>query len=67
MPPGCESDGLPFMWWHYFGFLRCAVSSDLARDVGATAPTLGETELVCVDAEVIRGIILCSLHECKIL
>ena len=53
MPPGCESDGLPFIWWHSFGFLRCAVSSDLARDAGPTVPTLGDIEWVCVDAEVI--------------
>jgi len=57
MPPGCESDGLPFIWWRSFRLLRGAVSSDLARDVGLTAPTLGENELVCMNAEVIRGII----------
>jgi hypothetical protein len=57
MPPGYESDGLPFIWWHSFGFLHCVVFSDLARDVGPTVSTLGETELFCVDAEVIRGII----------
>jgi len=48
-----------------FGVLRSAVSSDIARDVGPAAPTLGESELVCMDDEVIRGIILCLLHECK--
>ena len=60
-----KSDALPFIWWHSFGFLRCAESSDLARDLGPTASTLGEAELVCIEAEVIRGIILCLLHECQ--
>ena len=46
------------------GFCAAQLSSDLARDVGPTAPTLGDAELVCIDAKIIRRIILCLLHEC---